>query len=107
MIETQLLPDSGIVCRPSGGLDWIAAVSLRHVIGDLLRPGVKVVIDLSRVDTIDAVGMSAIVGSLRRVRAVGGRAEICGASGQVYRRLQLAGLDRLLSCSGTTDDDAA
>jgi anti-anti-sigma factor len=108
VIETQLLADSSIVCRPSGSLDWIAAMSLRHVIGDSLRPGVKVVIDLSRVDFIDAVGISAIVGSVRRVRAVGGQAEICSASGQVSRRMELADVYRLvMRCSATTGNDAA
>jgi anti-anti-sigma factor len=108
VIETQLLAGSSIVCRPSGSLDWIAAVSLRHVIGDLLRPGVAVIIDLSRVEFIDAVGISAIVGSVRRVRAGGGRAEVCGASPQVRRRLELAGVDRLvMRCSPTNGNDAA
>lgn len=96
MIETQLLADSSIVCRPTGRLDWFSAVSLRHVIGDSLRPGVEVIIDLSRVEFIDGVGISAIVGSVRRVRAVGGHTQICGASPQVRCRLDLAGVERLL-----------
>ena len=108
MIETQLLPDSSIVCRPSGRLDWITAVSLRHVIGDSLGPGVKIVIDLSRVDFIDAVGLSAIVGSVRRVRRAGGGAQICGASGQVQRSMELAGVYRfVMRCPTTTGHDAA
>jgi anti-anti-sigma factor len=104
VIETELLADFSIVCRPSGSLDWIAAMSLRHIIGDSLRPGVKVVIDLSRVDFIDAVGISAIVGSVRRVRAVGGQAEICSASGEVRRRMELAGVYRL--CKALLSDDS-
>ena len=52
MIETQVLADWSILCRPSGSLDWMAAVSLRHAIGGLLRPGVEVIIDLSRVEFI-------------------------------------------------------
>jgi stage II sporulation protein AA (anti-sigma F factor antagonist) len=108
VIETQLLAGSSIVCRPSGRLDWIAAVSLRHVIGDSLRPGVEVIIDLSRVEFIDAVGMSAIAGTVRRVRAVGGQTEIRGASPEVRRRLELAGVYRfVMRCSATTGNDAA
>ena len=80
MIETHLLADSGIVCRPSGSLDWIAAVSLRHAVGHSIQPGVDVIVDLSRVEFIDAVGISALVGTVRRVRALGGQANICGAS---------------------------
>ena len=108
MIETQLLADSRIVCRPSGRLDWTAAVSLRHAIGDLLRPGVEVIIDLSQVEFIDAVGISAIVGSVRRVRAAGGHSEICGTSPQVRPHLELVGVYRLLMrCSATNGNDVA
>ena len=63
MIETRVLADSSIVCRPSGRVDWTAALSLRQAIGDSLRPGGDVVIDLRRVEFIDAVGMSAMVGA--------------------------------------------
>jgi anti-anti-sigma factor len=108
VIETQMLAGSSIVCRPSGSLDWIAAVSLRHAIGDLLRPGVEVIIDLSRVEFIDAVGISAIAGSVRRVRAVGGQTELRGVSPVVRRRLELAGVYGLvMRCSATTGNDAA
>ena len=66
MVETQVGAASGIVCRPSGRLDWIGAVSLRHAIHDSLQTGLHMIIDLSRVDFIDAVGTSALVGSVRR-----------------------------------------
>jgi anti-anti-sigma factor len=83
-------------------------VSLRHLIGDILRPGVEVLIDLSRVDFIDAVGISAIVGSVRRVRAVGGQAEIRGRSSQVRHRVELAGVYPLVMRPSTTHgNDAA
>jgi anti-anti-sigma factor len=108
VIETQRLSDSSFVCRPSGSLDWTAAVSLRHVIGDSIRPGVDLAINLSRVEFIDAVGISAIAGTVRRVRAAGGHAHICGASPEVRRRLELAGVYRLvMRCSATNGNDAA
>lgn len=108
MIETQVLADSSIVCRPSGTLDWLAAVSLRHAVGDLLRPGIDLVINLNRVEFIDAVGISAIAGTVRRVRAVGGNTQILGASPVVRRRLELAGVYRLvMRCSATNGNDAA
>jgi anti-anti-sigma factor len=77
----------------------MGAVSLRHAIHDSLQPGVVIVIDLSRVDFIDAVGMSALVGSVRRVRAVGGEAQICNATPQVRQRMELVGVYRLLTHS--------
>jgi len=98
VVETHLRADSSIVCRPSGDLDWIGAMSLRHAIHDSVRPGVDIIIDLSRVDFVDAVGMSALVGSVRRVRATGGEAQICNPSSDVRRRLELVGVYGLLTC---------
>jgi anti-anti-sigma factor len=108
VVETHVPADSSIVCRPSGALDWIGAVSLRHAIHDSLRPGVDILIDLGRVDFIDAVGMSALVGSVRRVRAVGGAAQICNATSHVRQRMELAGVYRLLTHSSARNgNDAA
>jgi anti-anti-sigma factor len=108
VVETRVRPDSSIVCRPSGGLDWIGAVSLRHAIDDSLRPGVDLIIDLRRIDFIDAFGMSVLVGSVRRVRAVGGEAHICNATSQVRRRMELVGVYRLLTHSSARNgNDAA
>jgi anti-anti-sigma factor len=105
LVETHLGADSSIVCRPSGGLDWNAAVSLRHAIHDSLRPGVAIIIDLSRVDFIDAVGMSALVGSVRRVRAVGGEAQICNVTSRVRQCMELVGVYRLLTHSSARNGD--
>jgi anti-anti-sigma factor len=99
LVETHVGADSSIVCRPSGGLDWIRAVSLRHAIHDSLRPGIDIIIDLSRVDFIDAVGMSALVGSVRRVRAVGGEAQICNVTLRVRQHMELVGVYHLLTHS--------
>ena len=91
-----------------GSLDWIAAVSLRDAVGHSIQPGVDVIVDLSRVEFIDAVGISALVGTVRRVRALGGQANICGASPEVRRRLELAGVYRLvMGCSARNGNDAA
>jgi anti-anti-sigma factor len=103
--ETRVRTDCTIVCRLSGGLDWIGAVSLRHAVHDWLRPGVDIIIDLSRVDFIDAVGMSALVGCARRVRAVGGEARICNATSRVRQRLELVGVYSLLTHSSARNGD--
>ena len=71
MIETHIRQDETVACKPSGDLDWRTSVSFRHAVHDALRPGAHVLIDLSQVSLIDAVGLSAIVGTLRRARAVG------------------------------------
>ena len=96
MIESYISPDASIICRPRGELDWITSLSLRHLLHDLLSPGAKVVIDLSRVTFIDSVALSAIVGAIRRAASLGATVRVRDAGSQVRRMIELAGLQRLL-----------
>ena len=96
LTELQMDTGSSVTCRPLGDLDLVSAVSLRHLIGEVLRPGLEVVIDLQNVSFIDAVGLSALVGSVRRARAVGGRARISNPQPRVQSLFRLVGIDRLL-----------
>jgi anti-anti-sigma factor len=96
MIETQTRSDGRIVLRPFEDLDWAGSLALRHLVHDALSPGLDVVIDLREVDHVDAVGLSAIAGVIRRVRAVGGETDLCNPRPRVRRRLELAGIYQLL-----------
>jgi stage II sporulation protein AA (anti-sigma F factor antagonist) len=107
VIETYVDPGSSIVCKPWGRLDWVGATCLRHVINDSLRPGIEVIIDLSHVDWVDAVGMSALLGSVRRVRAIGSRVLVCNIHPAVRRRLELVGIYRDLIYCPTPGNDVA
>lgn len=107
MIETQVIADSSVQLKPFGDLDWMSAVTLRHVVHDLLRPGIQVVIDMSEVNTIDAVGISSVVGSIRRIRSVGGDVRIANPPREVQRRLRLVGIYGLLVPAPQTSGDAA
>ena len=107
MTELQIGTGSSVTCRPLGDLDLVSAVSLRHLIGEVLRPGLEVVTDLQNVSLIDAVGLSALVGSVRRVRAVGGRARICNTQPRVQSLFRLVGVDRLLTPSLLAPRNAA
>jgi anti-anti-sigma factor len=96
VIEIENCADSTVVCRPSGDLDFISSMELRHVLSDLFRPDITLVIDLRSVDMIDAVGVSALVGSVRRVRAHGGRAHVCNANPRISWFFRLLDVDRLV-----------
>jgi hypothetical protein len=65
VIETHACPGSSIVCRPLGNLDWPPPSGYATSSLSRSNPGVEIVIDLSRVRSIDAVGMNAVVGSIR------------------------------------------
>lgn len=108
MIESELLADGSILCRPLGSLDWIGSMILRHELAVHMRPGFDVVIDLSRVDSIDSVGISVIMGSIRRARSSGSRCEVRGVSPRVRGNMELAGVYQLVRRSPAPNrDDAA
>jgi anti-anti-sigma factor len=99
VIEIQTCPDDSVICRLSGDLDWQEATCLCHVIHDLLRPELDVVLDLHEVAFIDAVGISALVGCLRRVRVAGGTAHISRANPRLQWILEVVGIPRLIGQS--------
>lgn len=92
MIESHVRRDGAVVCTPSGALDWINSVSLRHLFHDVLTPGARIIVDLRWVTSVDAVGLSALVGGTRRARSVGAVVGIRNARRQTRRQMQLVGL---------------
>jgi anti-anti-sigma factor len=96
MIETTS-SNSSFVMKVWGNLDWMGAVTMRHVVEHSLQPGMRTVIDLSHTDAIDAVGISALLGTVRRVRATGGSACICNVPARVRRYVDLAGATQILT----------
>lgn len=96
MIQIENCQDNTTVLRLSGDLDLISSFHLRHVVYDILEPGLDLVIDLRRVRTIDAVGVSALIGSVRRVRASGGRARVTNAKPRVRWLFHTLGVEQLV-----------
>ena len=88
VIETQFGSSDHVVCAPWGDLDWTGATSLRHVMADVLQPGVQVDIDLRHVDFFDAVGISALIGSSRRAELIGCSVRIGNAKPEFGRLLK-------------------
>lgn len=107
MIERNTYTNGGVRLRVSGELSCITAVSFRHVVDDSVGQGVTIVIDLGSVERIDAEGVSALVGTVRRARSVGGHAHVVNARPEVEATFQLAGVYDMLLGSSTTTNDAA
>ena len=93
MVESHIRRDGAVVLTPNGELDWNNSVSLRHLFHDALIPGATVIVDLRRATSVDAVGLSALVGGTRRARSVGAVIRIRNARLQTRRRMQLVGLE--------------
>jgi anti-anti-sigma factor len=107
MIETNTYADRRVRLRAFGEFSGATAVSLRHLVADSVGHGVLVIIDLRCVERIDAEGISALVGTVRRARSVGGHAQVVNARPEVKAIFELAGVYDMLLGSSTTTNDAA
>lgn len=75
----------------AGPLTFAEHRKVRTVVNSLeSRAPRRVVLDLSRVEHIDAAGLGLLLVARDTVRTQGGRAELHGARGQVGRMLHLA-----------------
>ena len=97
MIEIESPENSALILRPIGDLDLASSFHFRHVVDDLLRPSLDVTIDLGAVDSVDSFGLSALVGTTRRVASVGGRTSIRNAPLCIDQLLRALTINRLHS----------
>lgn len=106
MFEVHHSDHSGwAVLTVVGDLDVASAPSLRAAIVDRL-PEVdgRMVLDLSGVHFIDSMGLGALVGGLKRARALGGDLRLSAPAEPVTRILELTRLDRALVVADGIDD---
>ena len=83
MIEIFIPSESAVVCRLIGDLDLAGSIQLRHVIADLIRPDLNLEIDLGSTGVVEAIGISALIGAMRRVHSLGGTVTVAHASPKV------------------------
>lgn len=87
-----------LVAALSGRLDNARAPAVREQLLRLLRPAAsRLVLDLTLVTDIDAVGLAVLVGTERRARLLGGSLRLAAARPAVSMAVKAAGLDWLLS----------
>jgi anti-anti-sigma factor len=86
-----------LIAALSGRLDSVRAPALRDQLLRLLRPAAsQLVLDLTLVSDIDAVGLAVLVGTERRARLLGGSLRLAAARPAVSMAVHAAGLDWLL-----------
>lgn len=97
--------DGWSVVAVTGELDVATAPKLRGQIVEIATGGgINIVLDLSRVEFIDSTGLGVIVGSLKRVRGLGGDLRLAGAEPGVQRVFEMTGLDRVMPLWGSVDE---
>jgi len=104
-VQRKLDSDGYALVRPEGELDASSVAPFREAVADLTDIG-ALVIDLAEVPFIDAVGLGAIVGGVRRAREHGTRVAVARARPAVKEILATAGMDRIAELADTIDQAA-
>lgn len=106
MVEwpTRTANSGAIVVRPEGRLNMVAAPELREQLHALIRAGnIRLVVDLSAVDSIDSSGLGALISGLKTARQSGGDLRLASPGEQPAAVLQLTNLNRVLKSVDSAD----
>lgn len=100
---TLAQPTTFVVNVPFSALDSSTASNLRQALGRLVAPARQLVLDLSRVRSLDSAGVGALAGIARRAAALGGDVKLCGLSKQVAAIAELVRMDRAFEIFATRE----
>lgn len=102
--DTEHVDTYGVVVRPRGRLNMVAAPRLRSLLTETVQSGrTRVVVDLSATDFMDSSGLGALIAGLKTARQAGGDLRIAQVTPQVAMVLQLTNLDRVLRSYDTVE----
>jgi len=89
--------NAGVV-RLAGDLDLLAAPGLRDQFTTIVTAGYRqLVVDMSKVGSIDSSGLSALIGGLKVARVAGGDFRIAVAAAPIRELLRQSSLDAILT----------
>jgi anti-sigma B factor antagonist len=100
--------DGWQVVAVTGEVELATAPRLRQQVVSLVgAEAVHVVLDLSRVDFIDSVGLGVVVGALKRTRAGGGDLRVVAPQARVRSLFAVTRLDEIIEVLDCVDDAVA
>jgi anti-sigma B factor antagonist len=93
------------ILKFEGSLDALTVPEVRPQV-DLLveRGGIRVVVDMTGVSTIDSSGVAIIVSLFKRLRSLGGAVRVAGVNGQPKEIFHFLRLEQALAIFPTVDD---
>lgn len=94
-----------LILRPVGELESPTVSLFRQAVADLGSG--QVVVDMSQVPFVDSCGIGALIGAVRRVRALGGAIAIADVCRPVKRVLDLTGVDRVVRIADSVEEASA
>jgi anti-sigma B factor antagonist len=95
--------DDRVVLAVAGELDIGTAERLRLAVGQHVRPGLHVTLDLAQVTFCDSTGLAALVGLYKRLTATDGRLVLHAPIPRVLNLLTVTGLNRVITVTQADD----
>jgi anti-anti-sigma factor len=95
--------EASVVCHVAGDLDHSSIAEFREAVAHLDKKQ-RVIFELSGVPFVDAAGLGALIGTVRRIRDRRGGAVVCAARPSVRRVLQLVGIPRVVTIVDTVPE---
>ncbi|MFJ3913526.1 anti-sigma B factor antagonist [Streptomyces sp. 2132.2] len=102
-ITTRDAP-TGPVLEITGDLDYASAPELRDVLAALaLRPGQRLVLDLSGMTFCDSSGITALISGHHHAHAADAQIALAGVPADTRRILRIVGLDQVFPLYADVD----
>ncbi|QKW49134.1 STAS domain-containing protein [Streptomyces buecherae] len=98
---------TGPVLEVSGDLDYRNATRLRErVTATVLRPGQRLILDLSGLEFCDSSGISALIAAHHHATTLGANVALAAVPAPTLRILRLIGLDTIIPLHPDSDPAA-
>jgi anti-sigma B factor antagonist len=101
-LRDEPLDDRTQLVVVGGDVDLHTAPQLRDRIDDVIASGrTRLLLDLSEASFVDSTTLGALVGAVKRLRAVDGRLALACGDLTILRVFEITGLDRVIAVHGT------
>ncbi|HOJ20404.1 MAG TPA: STAS domain-containing protein [Armatimonadota bacterium] len=97
--------DNATILTLAGELDAYTSLELRETVVRLVEEGVRsLIVNLSKVDFIDSVGLGTLVGCLKRSAEHGGTMRLVGLNPQIQKVFDITGLSKIFDIHTTNEE---
>ncbi|GLZ80457.1 anti-sigma-B factor antagonist [Actinorhabdospora filicis] len=106
-LSTRTDGDRSVVAA-RGEIDLYSAPGLREHLRNLVSDGVRrLTVDLNSVEFLDSTGLGVLVGTLKRLREVGGTLVILCDQERILKIFRLTGLDQVFDIQDSASPDGS
>jgi anti-sigma B factor antagonist len=103
-LSVDQIGDIVVATVPGENLDAGSSRDFKTAAAPLLKPGAKLIFDLSGLSFVDSSGLGALLSCLRQLNGIGGELKLCGTSKPVRALFQLVRMHRVFELCNTRED---